>query len=109
MDALGEAGAVTVSTELVDADTPLALHDGNKTSRQLCIRISDTGAGIPPENLQEIFEPFFTTKPRGSGLGLVVTRRIIEEHKGTIRVESRPGKGTAFTILLPAGAPTSAR
>ena len=109
VDALGEEGALTVSTDLVDAETPTGLRDGNKTGRQLCIRISDTGAGIPPENLREIFEPFFTTKPRGNGLGLAVTRRIIEEHKGIIRVESRPGKGTAFTILLPAGTQGSAR
>ena len=93
VDALGEEGILSLGTELLETD-----H-----GRQLCIRITDTGAGIAAEDLAQIFEPFFTTKPRGTGLGLAVTRRIIEEHKGDIRVESQPGKGTTFLIRLPVG------
>jgi PAS domain S-box-containing protein len=63
--------------------------------------VIDTGEGIPPENLQAIFDPFFTTKPQGSGLGLSIVYRIIEEHHGDIRVESEVGKGTTFAMLLP--------
>jgi two-component system NtrC family sensor kinase len=70
-------------------------------SRWLTITVSDTGPGIPAEVQRRIFEPFFTTKARGSGLGLAVARRVIEEHRGTIEVASELGKGTTFTIQLP--------
>jgi signal transduction histidine kinase len=71
------------------------------------IRVSDTGVGIPPEQLRLIFEPFFTTKEPdehghgGTGLGLSVCRQIIEQHQGRIRVESVVGKGSTFTVKLP--------
>ena len=67
------------------------------------IKISDTGSGIPKENLPKIFDPFFTTKKvgKGTGLGLNVAYNIIKKHKGTIDVESELGKGTAFTIRIP--------
>ena len=61
----------------------------------------DSGGGIPPENLQRIFEPFFTTKTDGTGLGLVVTRKIIEGHGGSLDIESEMGKGTKVTVSLP--------
>jgi signal transduction histidine kinase len=67
----------------------------------LTIAVSDTGPGISLDVQQRIFEPFFTTKTRGTGLGLAVARRVIEEHGGTIRVSSKMGMGTAFTIQLP--------
>ena len=66
------------------------------------VRISDTGQGIPKEDLSRIFEPFYTTKGQGgTGLGLAVTWGIIDNHNGTINVESELGKGTTFTIHLP--------
>jgi signal transduction histidine kinase len=65
------------------------------------IEISDTGAGIPRDKLQDIFDPFFTTRAQGTGLGLSITKRIIEEHKGAIRVDSEEGRGTTFTLELP--------
>ena len=72
------------------------------------VRVSDTGSGIAPEHIQKIYDPFFTTKTspaegqnRGTGLGLSVTYGIIQEHAGTIRVESRPGEGTTFTLDFP--------
>ena len=71
------------------------------------VRVSDTGVGIPPEQLRQIFEPFFTTKQPdeygrgGTGLGLSVCRQIIEQHHGRIRVESVVGKGSTFTVKLP--------
>ena len=69
------------------------------------ISITDTGAGISDESLTKIFEPYFSTKQAGFGLGLAVTRKIIEEHNGKIEVESREGGGTTFTMKLPAAQP----
>ena len=67
------------------------------------VQISDTGVGIPPENLSKIFDPFFTTKEvgKGTGLGLTMAYNIVKKHGGTIEVESEVGKGTTFTIKLP--------
>jgi two-component system sensor histidine kinase HydH len=65
------------------------------------IDITDTGKGIPPDNLSHIFDPFFTLKKGGTGLGLAIVYRIIENHDGEIEVLSEPGKGTTFNIKLP--------
>ena len=65
------------------------------------IKVSDTGSGIPPENLSNIFRPFYTTKGSGTGLGLSLSRRIVEQHQGTIEVTSTVAKGTQFTVTLP--------
>ncbi|MBI4052347.1 MAG: Cache 3/Cache 2 fusion domain-containing protein [Elusimicrobia bacterium] len=67
----------------------------------IAVSVSDSGAGIPPENLRNIFNPFFTTKEDGIGLGLPLSYAMVEQHGGTIRVDSRPGQGSTFTILLP--------
>ena len=64
--------------------------------------VSDTGCGIPDDDLRRIFEPFYSRKRGGSGLGLTIARRIVESHGGRIDVESAPGAGTRFAILLPA-------
>jgi signal transduction histidine kinase len=65
------------------------------------VAISDTGVGISLEHQEKVFEPYFSTKQTGFGLGLAVTKKIIDEHKGTIAVESRTGVGTTFTVRLP--------
>lgn len=65
------------------------------------ISIADDGPGIPPETLKNIFRPFFTTKGHGTGLGLSLARRMIEDHFGRIEVTSAPGQGTTFVVLLP--------
>jgi signal transduction histidine kinase len=67
----------------------------------LQIRFTDTGCGIPRENLEEIFNPFFTTKNTGSGLGLSISHQIVQDHKGYIGIESELDKGTSFFINLP--------
>ena len=69
------------------------------------IKIADTGSGINPENIESIFDPFFTTKKtgKGTGLGLSISYGIVKDHDGDLRVESTVGKGSVFTILLPAG------
>jgi signal transduction histidine kinase len=86
----------------------LRIEVGENTQTQMAeIRITDTGVGIPPEQLRLIFEPFYSTKEPdehghgGSGLGLSVCRQIIEQHQGRIRVESLAGKGSTFTVKLP--------
>ncbi len=66
------------------------------------IIIEDTGVGIPEEDMENLFKPLFTTKAKGTGLGLAVCRKIVEAHEGSIKVESKVGKGTIFTITLPA-------
>jgi two-component system, NtrC family, sensor kinase len=67
------------------------------------VRIADTGAGIAELDLPKVFEPFFSTKEKGTGLGLPLTQQIIQEHGGSIGVESIAGQGTVFTVRLPAG------
>jgi len=67
------------------------------------INVSDTGSGIPAERLAAIFDDFVTTKRRGLGLGLAISKRIVEQLDGTIAVESEVGRGTSFTLRFPAG------
>jgi len=78
---------------------------------QVEIAIRDTGLGIPEKNLTRIFDPFFTTKSvgKGTGLGLNVTYNILKKHKGSINVQSELGRGTTFTIRIPANGPAAAR
>ncbi len=90
LDAMGESGVLTI----------LGRNDDDK----VVMEVSDTGVGIPPDNLPKIFEPFFTTKEigRGTGLGLAVCYGILTEHGGTLDVQSTVGTGTTFTITLSA-------
>jgi two-component system sensor histidine kinase/response regulator len=69
----------------------------------IVIEVSDTGKGIPKDKIKHIFDPFYTSKIYGPGLGLTFTLKIIQQHRGTVSVESELGKGTTFTIRLPAG------
>ena len=91
IDAMGEGGRLTVSTRVTDRG-------------EVAIEFSDTGQGISPEHLPEIFNPFFTTKPvgEGVGLGLSISYNIIQQHNGSIQVESSPGQGATFSVRLPA-------
>ena len=97
LEAMAPDGRLLVKSENVNGDGAAPSHHPAK----LRVTIADTGAGIAPENLPHVFEPFFTTKPSGTGLGLAVTKRIIYEHRGTLTVESRPGEGTSFSVVLP--------
>jgi signal transduction histidine kinase len=87
LQAIDGAGSVRVQTEARDGFAIVA--------------VSDTGRGIPPENLPNIFRPFYTTKGTGTGLGLSLARRIVENHGGKIEVSSMPGMGTQFLVWLP--------
>ncbi|MBE7553819.1 MAG: response regulator [Anaerolineales bacterium] len=81
--------------------TRVAPSQNGKPADEVIVTIADTGPGIPVETQQHIFEPFFTTKTRGTGLGLTIARRIVEEHGGTISIESEAEHGTRFIIRLP--------
>jgi two-component system NtrC family sensor kinase len=88
-EAMPQGGTLMVSTACADG--------------RIVIKVADTGCGISREHLDKIFEPFFTTKPvgKGTGLGLSVTHGIVQQHGGTLEVESGAGKGTTFTVTLP--------
>ena len=80
-----------------------------RTGDRVEITVTDTGSGIAPERLSAIFDDFVTTKRRGLGLGLAITKRIVEQLDGTIAVESEVGRGTAFTLRFPARDDRTAR
>jgi signal transduction histidine kinase len=67
----------------------------------LAVSFADTGTGIDPEDLGAVFDPYHTTKEEGSGLGLMIVQRILQDHGGQIEIETRPGQGTTVTLLLP--------
>ncbi len=94
--AMNAVEAMAKGGKLVVATRPVPALDAVEVS------FADTGAGIPPEVLPKIFDPFFTTKERGTGLGLSVVYGIVERHKGKVEVQTEPGRGTKFTIRLPA-------
>jgi signal transduction histidine kinase len=73
----------------------------NGRPEQATVRITDNGSGIPEDKIGRIFNPFFTTKEKGTGLGMAISRKIVEAHEGTIEVASEVGRGTEFTIRLP--------
>jgi signal transduction histidine kinase len=79
-----------------------ALSTVEGAGQGVILAITDTGVGIPPENMAKLFEPLFTTKARGIGLGLAVSRRLVEANDGSIEVESEEGMGSAFSVVLPA-------
>ena len=99
VQAMGGHGTITLRTALGEASATWA--DGAQLGPHIEVRVIDTGPGIPAHLLREIFTPFFTTKPRGIGLGLAITRRIVEDHGGRIGGENLPGQGAMFRICLP--------
>ena len=96
IQAMPKGGELTIKAEPI-ASAPLV----NSGKEYVKISISDTGRGIQARHVNKIFDPFFTTRPKGIGLGLSITYQIIKNHGGSIKVDSKPDKGTAFTITLP--------
>jgi nitrogen-specific signal transduction histidine kinase len=80
----------------------LRIRTAKRAHRQVVVRISDTGTGIPPNIMKRIFDPFFTTKSQGAGLGLSISRAILEKHRAMIACDSQEHKGTTFTIVFAA-------
>ena len=105
LQAMPRGGVVDVSlaNEELGPDAPLAMT-GLSPGRYVRLTVQDQGHGIPADTLDRIFDPYFTTKEFGSGLGLAITYSIVHAHGGAITVESHPGQGARFTILLPASA-----
>jgi len=105
--AMPEGGALRVSARLIaecglrnaefEAQKSPSEIDGNFIE----VSVTDTGEGITPENMKKLFQPLFTTKARGIGLGLVVSKNIVEANNGRIEVDSQVGKGTTFRVILP--------
>ena len=96
-DAMPEGGTVTITVGWAEADPP------GGARRWAVIEVRDEGVGIAPEHRDRIFDPFFSTKPvdKGTGLGLAAAYGIVRQHGGDVEVESSPGQGTTFRILLP--------
>jgi two-component system, sporulation sensor kinase E len=88
IEVMPEGGTISIRTNRID-------------NHQIHISVQDEGMGIPKERIKKIGEPFYTTKEKGTGLGLMVSYKIIEEHKGSIEIESKEGKGTIFHITMP--------
>jgi signal transduction histidine kinase len=88
VDAMPQGGVITLATR--------------REGEWAVLAVSDTGTGIPAELRRRIFEPFFTTKETGTGLGLSIVSGIVSSYGGSIEVEAEAGRGTAFTIRLPA-------
>jgi two-component system nitrogen regulation sensor histidine kinase GlnL len=99
VEAVGETGRIEV-TSRVWSDYSMT-HRGEGRSRMVAIEVGDDGPGIKKEELEHLFTPFFTTKTKGTGLGLAICQKIVTEHRGMIKVDSDPGKGTTFTVMLP--------
>ena len=101
IDATERGGTLTVSTRLISPPHQPWRHALQEADAWIEVRVRDSGCGIAPEDRQRIFDPFFTTKANGTGLGLSVTHGIVLDHQGLIDVESTPGAGTCFCVLLP--------
>ncbi|HWY60012.1 MAG TPA: ATP-binding protein [Terriglobales bacterium] len=85
---MGTSGNLTIAAQ----------QDGN---RQILVSVSDTGMGLPPEQTEQIFNTFFTSKPQGTGMGLPISRSIIESHGGRLWATSNSGPGATFRFTLP--------
>ena len=101
-DAMPRGGQLAVSIAVMDVNEDhVQRHPEARAGRFICVSNTDTGSGIPPENLPRIFEPFFTTKEvgKGTGLGLATVYGIVKQHHGWVEVESKVGKGTHVSRL----------
>jgi signal transduction histidine kinase len=95
-----EGGSIFIKTEPDNAPREDAV---GACPNRIRLSVRDTGAGIPGDLVDKVFDPFVTTKPvgEGTGLGLTICHKIVEEHGGALEVESEPGKGATFIITLP--------
>lgn len=91
LESMGSGGTLTVMT--------------SQSNGSVTVEVADTGRGIAPEEMERLFQPFFTTKPGGTGLGLAVSQKIVNDHGGDLTVESQKGRGARFRVLLPVKRP----
>lgn len=99
VEAVDDGGLIRITSRVI-SDYAMT-QKGERRSRMVAIEVGDDGPGIPKEQLEQLFTPFFTTKAKGTGLGLAICQKIVSEHRGMIKVESDPGKGTTFTVMVP--------
>jgi signal transduction histidine kinase len=92
LDAMPKGGTLTLRTQRLDGPA----------ERKIALEVSDTGEGLTPEECARLFTPYYTTKQHGTGLGLAIVQSVVSDHKGTITVRSKPGKGATFRIELKA-------
>jgi len=93
--AMPDGGVIRITAGVAEG------QGSGREGRFLRIRVSDTGKGIEEKNLSKVFDPYFTTKKEGSGLGLATVYSVVKNHGGFIKLESKPGKGTTFSVYLP--------
>ncbi len=109
-DAMPKGGRLTLTTDVIDGSMYASVPNGMSAEQCLRVRVSDDGCGMNEEVCRHVFEPFFTTKEQGSGtgIGLATVYSTITKHQGVIKVDSEPGEGTCFTIVLPLQVPPHA-
>ncbi|MGA7109522.1 MAG: ATP-binding protein [Terracidiphilus sp.] len=95
------------ATKDVDGIREMVIESQRAENEQILVSVSDTGVGLPPQHAEQIFEPFFTTKPHGTGMGLRISRSIIELHGGRLWATDNPPRGARFNFTL-AVSPTAA-
>jgi two-component system nitrogen regulation sensor histidine kinase GlnL len=98
-EALDRSGRIDVETK-ISAEYHMGTP-GHRPSPLVLIRIRDTGCGIARDELERIFTPYYTTKSKGSGLGLAICQKIVEDHRGFLKLVSAPGSGTEVSVWLP--------
>jgi len=100
-DAMKGGGRLTLSTRISLSPVFAKMDLGAGQRSMVEVQVTDEGTGIPARVQAKVFDPFFTTKERGLGLGLALCHRILEEHKGAVRIDSVEGRGTTVTCFLP--------
>src|SRR5262249_7592338 len=99
IEAMEGGGTLKISTGYI-SDYRMVVGSEGRATPMAQVAISDTGTGISEEQMKSLFTPFFTTKPKGTGLGLMMTQRILKEHESVLRVSSKTDEGTSFKVLL---------
>ena len=92
---------ITNAVQAMPTGGVLTLRGGRDSEGTVRLEVADSGEGISPENMNKLFQPLFTTKAKGIGLGLVVCKNLVEANRGRFEVESEPGRGTTFAVVLP--------
>jgi CheY-like chemotaxis protein len=102
IEAMPDGGRLTIETEYVAVSEDQCSAPDEHAGAYVCLSVTDTGIGMDEETMQRLGEPFFSTKKTGTGLGLSTAYTIISQYDGWTRVQSKPGKGSAFRVFLPA-------
>jgi len=99
-EAIGKDGYIQIMTRMI-TEFHIVEEGAKAGGKMAAVEIKDNGCGIRHEDIEKIFTPFFTTKPKGSGLGMAISLKIVKEHNGHLKIDSTPGKGTTVSVFLP--------